>query len=98
MSNAPLVGFHSLQKKALHSEHHSVVMKALQEQGVDAAYFKVLHVYSNSPPSDSMRRGVKQGDSIPPKLFTADLKIVIENRIAKKGFRIVLELYFAAAL
>ncbi|KAK6756284.1 hypothetical protein RB195_014593 [Necator americanus] len=71
-------------KKAFDSVETEAVMEALDNQGVPTQYIKVLReLYSNFTTGISpfykniiidVKRGVRQGDTISPKIFTATLE------------------------
>ncbi|KAK6743099.1 hypothetical protein RB195_010406 [Necator americanus] len=71
-------------KKAFDSAETEAVVEALDNQGVPTQYIKVLReLYSNfttgiSPfyknISIDVKRGVRQGDTVSPKIFTATLE------------------------
>ena len=76
-------------EKAFDSVEISAVMQALRKQGIQETYVRTLEdVYTNSTATiklhkDSERipigKGVRQGDTISPKLFTACLEEVFKN-------------------
>ena len=65
------------------------VIKALIDQNIQTLYIKLLsNIYNNSTSTVNfscgtnpikINRGVRQGDSISPKLFTATLENVFKN-------------------
>uniref|UniRef100_A0A0K0DKL0 Reverse transcriptase domain-containing protein n=1 Tax=Angiostrongylus cantonensis TaxID=6313 RepID=A0A0K0DKL0_ANGCA len=76
-------------EKAFDSIEIEAVMEALDSQGVPTQYIKILRkLYKNfttkiSPfyndISVDIKRGVRQGDTIPPKLFTGTLQNVMRT-------------------
>ena len=88
-------------KKAFDSIETDAVMLSLREQGVEEAYIRILkYVYQNSyglirlhkdSRTFKMTKGVKQGDPISPKLFTACLESVFRKlnwKQDQKGIKI----------
>ncbi len=67
----------------------SAVMQALRQQGVDELYIKVLEdIYRDNTATIQLhkksrkipiRKGVRQGDTISPKLFTACLEEIFKK-------------------
>ena len=85
-------------EKAFDSVEHQSVINALRRQGVEEPYVELIkHIYENATSvvmtdktieSFKMERGVRQGDSISPKLFDAVLEDIFrrlnwENRGVK---------------
>ena len=78
-------------KKAFDSIEFNTLVESLENQGVEAAYITLLGDLYNGATStlklhrDShkikLQRGVRQGDNISPKLFTACLQDAIINKI-----------------
>ncbi|KAK6763705.1 hypothetical protein RB195_024145 [Necator americanus] len=76
-------------KKAFDSVETEAVVEALDNQGVPTQYIKVLReLYSNFTTGFSpfykniiidVKRGVRQGDTISPKIFTATLENAMRN-------------------
>ena len=76
-------------EKAFDSVSLSAVLKSLEHQGIESAYIKLLrNIYSTATSvirlhQDSEKfkvgKGVRQGDSISPKLFCAVLERVFQN-------------------
>ena len=69
-------------EKALHSVHHSSMLRALTECSIDHRYTTLLqNIYKSATAAVSMycgdtnkfplEKGIRQGDTISPKLFTA---------------------------
>ena len=86
-------------KKAFDSVEIPKVIEAIEKQGVDPVYVKVLqHIYQHNSSfirlhkdSDPFRleKGVRQGDTSSPKLFTACLEMIFRNLDwENKGIRI----------
>jgi hypothetical protein len=81
-------------EKAFDSVEHTKIMASLQTQGVDAGYIELLsEIYNNASSTISLesvseefkiQRGVRQGDTISPKLFNAGLEEVF-RRLAWDG-------------
>lgn len=75
--------------KAFDSLEHNSIWQALKNQGVENQYIRILeHIYRNSKAKIKLEkegkeirieRGVRQGDPISPKLFTAVLEEVIRK-------------------
>ena len=86
-------------EKAFDSVQTQAILTSLQEQGIDYVYIEILKdIYTDSSVtvhlhkgSEKVRikRGVRQGDTISPKLFTATLESVLRtlNR-ENKGVKI----------
>ena len=85
--------------KAFDSVETEEVMAALEEQGVDQVYIRILrHIYEHATSiirlhMDSepfqLKRGVRQGDTSSPKLFTACLERAFQQlNWSEKGIRI----------
>ena len=86
-------------EKAFQSVETNAALNTLQNQGIDQTYIDVLarlyengyarldlHKQGNAIP---IRRGVRQGDSISPKLFTACLEDIVRNlNWSKRGISI----------
>ena len=76
-------------KKAFHSVQTQAVLTSLQEQGIDAVYIELVkEIYTNSSMKVHLhkesnkintRRGVRQGDTISPKLFTTELESIFRR-------------------
>ena len=76
-------------EKAFDSVDTSAVMRAIRNQGVEETYVQVLEdIYSNGTATIMLhkesekipiKKGVRQGDTISPKLFTACLEDIFRN-------------------
>ncbi|XP_029641357.1 uncharacterized protein LOC115216295 [Octopus sinensis] len=76
-------------KKAFDSVETNAVLNSLQKQGVEAQYVQLLReansgcttdiVLLSSPVRVPIEKGVKQGDAISSKLFTACLEQIIRG-------------------
>ncbi len=76
-------------EKAFDSVKISKVMQAIKRQGVDKPYIKILEdIYRDSTATIKLhqnsrkipiKKGVRQGDTISPKLLTACLDEVFKN-------------------
>ena len=82
-------------EKAFDSIEFNPLFEALENQGVEAAYITLLRDLYNGATSTlklhresdkiNLQRGVRQGDNISPKLFTACLQDAIINKINWEG-------------
>ncbi len=82
------IGFVDLEK-AFDMVEHEAVFKTLERQGVEAEYTNILKaIYKESKATVRMdgeskpfrvQRGVRQGDTISPKLFTAVLEDIFRS-------------------
>jgi hypothetical protein len=82
-------------QKAFDSIETSAILRALQNQGIEKPYIKTLrYIYSNATSTIKLhkygdpfpiQRGICQGDSISPKLFTATLEEVFRNLDWRSG-------------
>ena len=95
----PLVVAHLDYTKAFDSVETEEVMLALEEQGVDPVYINIFrHIYEHATSfirlhkdseSFQLKRGVRQGDTSSPKLFTACLERAFRRlNWHEKGIRI----------
>lgn len=85
-------------QKAFDSVEFNAVMRSLSEQGVNANYIKLLKEANSGCTTDitlfdtplriPVEKGVKQGDTISPKLFTACLEMVFRRLNWKSGINI----------
>ena len=76
-------------EKAFDSIQTQAILTSLQEQGIEGAYIEILKdVYTNSSVTVHMHKesekirikiGVRQGDTISPKLFTATLESIFRR-------------------
>ena len=93
--NIPLCFAFVDYEKAFDSIEFNPLFESLENQGVEAAYITLLRDLYNGATStlklhrDSdkikLQRGVRQGDNISPKLFTACLQDAIINKINWEG-------------
>ena len=82
-------------QKAFDSIEFNAVMSSLVEQGINTNYVKVLKeansgcttdiILFDTPVRIPVEKGVKQGDTISPKLFTACLETVFRKLNWKSG-------------
>ena len=108
--NIPLCVSFVDYEKAFDSVQTQSILTSLQEQGIEDVYIDILkHKYTDSPvivhlhkESEQIRikRGVRQGDTISPKLFTATLESIFrrlnwENKGLKIGGELLSNLRFA---
>ncbi len=85
-------------EKAFDSVEINAVLTSLQRQGIEAAYVNLLQEANTNCTTDinllsapitvPVGKGVKQGDTISPKLFTACLEMVIRDINWEGGVRI----------
>lgn len=86
-------------EKAFDSVEKSAVMEAMRNQGIEEAYVRTLdHIYEGSTATIKLHKtsdkvpiekGVRQGDTISPKLFTAVLEEIFRKlNWEKKGINI----------
>ena len=76
-------------EKAFDSVEISAVMRAIRKQGIDEAYVQTLEdIYNDGSATIKLhkeskkipiKKGVRQGDTISPKLFTATLEDIFRN-------------------
>ena len=75
-------------EKAFDSVQTQAILTSLQEQGIEDGYIEILKDYTDSSvtvhlhkESEKIRikRGVRQGDTISPKLFTATLESIFRR-------------------
>ncbi|MEG7521769.1 MAG: reverse transcriptase domain-containing protein, partial [Chromatiales bacterium] len=76
-------------EKAFDSVQTQAVLTSLQEQGIEDVYVELLkHMYTNSSMTVhlhkecnkiNIRRGVRHGETISPKLFTATLERIFRK-------------------
>lgn len=76
-------------KKAFDSIEHNFMLKALENIGINPKYIRILYeIYRNSKAivkteiegeTFRVKRGVKQGDPISPKLFTCTLEAIFRG-------------------
>ena len=82
-------------EKAFDSVQTQAILTSLQEQGIEDVYIEILKgIYTDSSvtvhlhkESEKIRikRGVRQGDTISPKLFTATLESKTEVKLGEQG-------------
>lgn len=87
--NIPLCVAFVDYEKAFDSIHTSSILSCLQDQGIDDAYIELLKdIYTNctariymhkKTETIKINRGVRQGDTISPKLFTATLESIFRK-------------------
>ena len=88
--NIPLCVAFVDYEKAFDSVQTSAILSSLQNQGIEDAYIKLLKdIYTNSSVTVTLqkeksqkinvKRGVRQGDTISPKLFTATLEDIFRK-------------------
>ena len=87
--NIPLCVAFVDYEKAFDSVRTQAILTSLQEQGIEDVYIEILKdIYTDSsvtvhPHKESekirIKRGVRQGDTISPKLFTATLESVFRR-------------------
>ena len=86
-------------EKAFDSVQTQAILTSLQEQGIEDVYIEILKdIYTDSSvtvhlhkESEKIRikRGVRQGDTISPKLFTATLESIFRRlNLENKGMKI----------
>ena len=76
-------------EKAFDSVESKAILTSLEEQGIDKGYIDALAEIQNGVSTAAMlhresneiliRKGVRQGDTISPKLFTATLEDLFRN-------------------
>jgi Reverse transcriptase (RNA-dependent DNA polymerase) len=76
-------------EKAFDNLEHVFLWKSLKDQGIEDKYINILkHIYGNATASIKLdkesekfeiQKGVRQGDTISPKLFTAALENIFRN-------------------
>ena len=108
--NIPLCVAFVDYEKAFDSVQTQAILTSLQEQGIEDVYIEILKdIYTDSAvkihqqkESEKIRikRGVRQGDTISPKLFTATLESIFrrlnwENKGVKIGGEFLSNLRFA---
>ena len=111
--NIPLCVAFVDYEKAFDSVQTQAILTSLQEQGIEDVYIEILKdIYTDSSvtvhlhkESDKIRikRGVRQGDTISPKLFTATLESIFrrlnwENKGLKLDGEFLSNLRFADAI
>lgn len=84
--------------KAFDTLEHSFIWNALEAQGVETKYIRILkNIYTKSTARVKLestgdefpiKRGVRQGDPISPKLFSAVLEMIFRNLKWTKGLNI----------
>ena len=98
--NLPLCIAYIDYEKAFDSVEHDVIFKALRNTGINEAYINIIeYIYTDATAkvhiekqmSDEIKilRGVRQGDPISPKLFTASIEEAFKNcELEKRGIDI----------
>ena len=87
--NIPLCDAFVDYEKAFDSIQTQAILTSLQEQGIEDVYIEILNeIYTDSSvtvhlhkESEKIRikRGIRQGDTISPKLFTATLESIFRR-------------------
>ena len=97
--NIPLCAAFVHYEKAFDSIQTQAILTSLQEQGIEDVYIEILkdiytdslvtvHLHKESE-KIRIRRGVRQGDTISPKLFAATLESIFRRLIwENKGVKI----------
>ena len=108
--NIPLCVAFVDYEKAFDSVQTQAILTSLQEQGIEDVYIEILkEIYTDSSVTVHLhkegekiriKRGVRQGDTISPKLFTATLESVFrrlnwENKGVKIDGQFLSNLCFA---
>ena len=86
-------------EKSFDSVHTKAILTSLQEQGIEYVYIEILKdIYTESSVTVHLhkeiaeigiKRGVRQGDTISPKLFTATLETIFRKlNWENKGLKI----------
>ena len=87
-------------EKALDSVEHEIIFKALRNIGINETYINIIediytdatakvHIEKQMSEEIKISRGVRQGDPISPKLFTASIEEVFKNcDLDKRGIDI----------
>ena len=90
-------------EKAFNSLQTQAILTSLKEQGIEEVYIEILKdIYTDSSvtvhlhkESEKIRikRGIRQGDTISPKLFTATLESIFRRlNLENKGVKMVISL------
>ena len=88
--NLPLCIAYIDYEKAFDSVEHNVIFQALRHIGINETYINIIediyneaeakvHIEKQESEEINILRGVRQGDSISPKLFTAAIQEVFKN-------------------
>ena len=85
-----VIGFIDYEK-AFHSIEHFSIFEALRKINVNETYVKILarvHLDNHVSEPFAIERGVRQGDPISPKLFTAVIEEIFKKADLDKGINI----------
>ena len=98
--NLPLCIAYIDYEKAFDSVEHAIIFKALRNIGINETYINIIediytdatakvHIEKEMSEEIKILRGVRQGDPISPKLFTATIEEVFKNcEIEERGIDI----------
>ena len=77
--NIPLCVAFVDYEKAFDSVQTQAILTSLQEQGIEDVYIEILKDIYGQSEKIRIKRGVRQGDTISPKLFTATLESIFRR-------------------